>query len=190
MTDLSPLTAAHPAQAEPAHWQGGPRSSGCVLVVEDNAAIRLLVAQFLPMFGFSAKEAANGREALALMRADPHHYVLILLDLRLPGMDSPELLSEVHLIRPDLPVVIMTGYLRDKACEKMAGHKIAGYIHKPFTPDGTRQGDPERPELLVPAREQGEQIQEDGDEGRQVGERGRIQRLVDARHLVLVQDAQ
>jgi|GEM_PF-1819304 two-component system, cell cycle sensor histidine kinase and response regulator CckA len=136
MTDLSPLTAAHPAQTEPAHWQGDPRSSGCVLVVEDNAAIRLLVAQFLPMFGFSAKEAANGREALALMRADPHHYVLILLDLRLPGMDSPELLSEVHLIRPDLPVVIMTGYLRDKACEKMAGHKIAGYIHKPFTPAG------------------------------------------------------
>ncbi len=133
MNDLSPRIDSHPeGKGKAPRWLEW-RGTGSVLVVEDDDAVRTLVARALPKFGFTASAAANGGKALELLRASPESYTLILLDVKIPGMTSVELVREVRRIRPDLPVVIMTGFDRDKALESMGGTSIAGYIHKPFT---------------------------------------------------------
>lgn len=133
MNDSSPIIDANSeGQGSSPGWPDW-RGSGCVLVVEDDDAVRTLVARALPRFGFTATGAGNGKDALAQLNANPDSYVLILLDVKLPGMTSAELVCEVRKIRPVLPIIIMTGFDRDKALESLVGMNLAGYIHKPFT---------------------------------------------------------
>jgi two-component system cell cycle sensor histidine kinase/response regulator CckA len=130
VNDFSPIIDANSeGQGSPPDWHG----SGCVLVVEDDDAVRTLVARALPRYGFTATGAGNGVEALAQLNADPDSYVLILLDIKIPGMSSTELVREIRKVRPVLPIIIMTGFDRDKALEGVAGTNLVGYIHKPFT---------------------------------------------------------
>jgi CheY-like chemotaxis protein len=68
---------------------------GTILVVEDRDDVRQGLAQLLALHGFLVADAANGEEALRLLKADPNAYALILLDLLLPGsLDGPALRAE------------------------------------------------------------------------------------------------
>ncbi len=136
MNSLTPIVDASSGGKEPATGRAGWRGTGSVLVVEDDAAVRTLVARALPKFGFTASTAGNGNEALKQLKADPASYVLVLLDIKLPGMTPAEVVRRIRLIRADLPVIVMTGFDRDKALETLAGTAISGYIHKPFTLNG------------------------------------------------------
>ena len=79
------------------------RSSGRVLVIEDDTAIRIVLSRALAKLGFTATLAADGADAIAQFAADPGPYVLALLDFKLPGMASSEVLHELHVRRPELP---------------------------------------------------------------------------------------
>ena len=63
-------------------------SSGAVLIVDDDNDVRSALAELLEEEGFSVEGAANGREALALLRGGTVHPAVILLDLMMPGMDG------------------------------------------------------------------------------------------------------
>jgi CheY-like chemotaxis protein len=81
-----------------------------VLIVDDDARIRALMARLLETSGYSAAEAANGKEALASMRE--RRPCVILLDLQMPIMDGWEFRRQ-QLADPDLadvPVICVTGY--------------------------------------------------------------------------------
>jgi CheY-like chemotaxis protein len=75
---------------------------------------------------------------MSFFEADPAQYSLVLLDFKLPGMDSGTVYRHLRGLRPDLPVVLMSGYNREDALEKSAGMDLAGFLHKPFTPDTLR----------------------------------------------------
>ena len=94
------------SQTRAIDWRG----SGCVLVVDDEDPVRTVVARAVTRLGFTSNSAANGPSALALFTADPALYVLAIVDIKIPGMDGLEIMSRLRLVRPDLPVILMSGY--------------------------------------------------------------------------------
>jgi len=79
-----------------------------ILVVDDEEAIRLLYKEELTEAGYQVDVAKDGAEALGkLQQARPD---LMTIDLRMPGMDGIELLSQVRALHRDLPIIISTAY--------------------------------------------------------------------------------
>ncbi len=102
-----------------------------ILIVEDDSAIRRGLADAVAVAGFSAVEAADGKTGLELaLTVDCD---LVLLDLVLPGGDGLEILREVRISRPTLPVIILTARGADR--DRVTGLQLGAddYVVKPFS---------------------------------------------------------
>lgn len=107
-----------------------------ILIVDDMPEIRAVLARCLADGGFEFLEAGSGEEALEIARAgDPE---LVLLDVRLPGIDGFETLRLLKAAAPELPVILMTGY-EDQA-SRLEGLRSGAddFVAKP--PDGHELG--------------------------------------------------
>jgi DNA-binding response OmpR family regulator len=102
-----------------------------VLVVEDDAAIRRGLADALRYGGFTAMEAADGREGLAAALGGAAD--LVLLDVMLPKMDGFAVLAEIRRVRPALPVILVTA--RGAEQDRVQGLSTGAddYVVKPFS---------------------------------------------------------
>jgi signal transduction histidine kinase/DNA-binding response OmpR family regulator len=120
--------AIAPAQAQPVA-QAAPRG-GKVLVVEDVALIRMTTVDMVEQLGFTPLEAGDGAEALALLAGDPQ-VAILLTDLGLPGMNGRQLVEEALRQRPDLKVIIASGYSTEAEESDALKGKVA-YLTKPF----------------------------------------------------------
>lgn len=110
-------TVAAAADAAPA---GG---SGTVLVVEDDADVRDLLVALIADLGYSTRAAANGPEALSMLRQAANRVDVLLTDMVMPGgMSGPDLVREARALRPGLPAVLTSGY-------------VAGQAHRPQQAD-------------------------------------------------------
>jgi CheY-like chemotaxis protein len=78
-----------------------------VLVVDDSELIRRLVATMLRTAGYTVVLAENGRDALARLRE--HAVQLVVTDMMMPEMDGLELIAALRILRPDLPIIGMSG---------------------------------------------------------------------------------
>jgi two-component system cell cycle sensor histidine kinase/response regulator CckA len=111
------------------------RGSETILLVEDEAAVRTLAERILVSLGYQVLEAANGDDALILLRDAPP-VDLLLTDVVLPGnMQGNQLADAARVLRPGLAVVYMSGYTRDAIVH--AGRIDAGvnFLEKPFVPE-------------------------------------------------------
>jgi len=107
-----------------------------VLVVDDEKNIRLTIAQSLENMTVEVDTAVNGEEALQKIQQDD--YRLILLDLKLPGMEGIEVLRKLRGFNKDLKVLIITAHgTIENAVEAMKLGAV-DFIQKPFTPDEVR----------------------------------------------------
>jgi PAS domain S-box-containing protein len=118
----------------------GPRPSafhgrGTVLVVDDDMGVRLVARETCEMAGFSVEEAADGLQALERFRARPDAFAAVLLDMTMPGMDGEECFRELRRIRPDVRVILSSGYNEQDATSRFAGKGLAAFIQKPYLPD-------------------------------------------------------
>src|SRR5215470_20266673 len=95
---------AAPAPAKPATGTARPR----VLVVDDEASIRDLLAKTLALAEYEVDVSPDGRSALDRLRMYP--YDLLIADLKMPGLDGLTLIREAKRLKPDLPVIIITGF--------------------------------------------------------------------------------
>ncbi len=104
----------------------------CVLIVDDEEAVREITSEVLKRAGFDVRSAAGGREAIAILetRADP--IGLVVLDLVMPDLDGEETLREIQRIRPDTPVILISGYEETQTAERFAEGEIAGFLRKPY----------------------------------------------------------
>jgi FixJ family two-component response regulator len=107
-----------------------------VLIVDDEKNVRLTLSQALEALELESDGAVNGEEALAkLEEAD---FGLMLLDLKMPGMDGMKVLRRVREIRPDIKVIIITAHgTIDSAVEAMKLGAV-DFIQKPFAPKEIR----------------------------------------------------
>ena len=88
-----------------------PGGTERILVVEDEASVRVLVVSQLERLGYRVAEAGNGSEALSILRRDADAFDLLLTDVVMPGPVSGDILAdEARLLCPGLPVVLMSGY--------------------------------------------------------------------------------
>ncbi len=100
-----------------------------VLVVEDIALIRMTTVEMVEEIGFAAAEAGTGPEALALLESDATIGVL-LTDLGLPGMSGQELVEHALRLKPDLKVIVVSGYASEQDAGKFSGR--FAHLMKPF----------------------------------------------------------
>jgi signal transduction histidine kinase/DNA-binding response OmpR family regulator len=123
-------TARGPMQSEPPSIAAPAERRGKILVVEDVMLIRMATVDMVEQIGFQASEAGDGAEALAILQKDPEIEIL-LTDLGLPGMNGRQLVEEARRLRPDLKVIIASGY----STESAAGGRPQGditHLTKPF----------------------------------------------------------
>jgi DNA-binding response OmpR family regulator len=107
--------------------------AGRVLVVEDEALVRMLVVQTLEEAGFAVSEAAEAQGALEALRRDDD-IRLIVTDVGLPGLNGRRLADEARARRPDMKVLFMTGYADSALLENVLPEGF-GLITKPFDLD-------------------------------------------------------
>jgi len=102
-----------------------------ILVVDDEASIRETVAAIVRSMGFGCQTAADGREALDLIRGNG--FDIVLTDVRMAGIDGLELMERARKVRPCLSFVVMTGYGKQYHYSKVVGGGATDFIKKPFT---------------------------------------------------------
>ena len=121
---------ARPAAAAPARPASAGNARPRVLVVDDEASIRDLLAKTLALAEYDVDVAPDGRSALERMRLYP--YDLLIADLKMPGMDGLTVIREAKRYKADLPVIIITGFSTESSAIEAVNLGVAGYLTKPF----------------------------------------------------------
>ena len=101
-----------------------------VLVVDDEASIRDLLAKTLALAEYEVDVAPDGRSALDRMRMYP--YDLLIADLKMPGMDGLSVIREAKRYKTDLPVIVITGFSTESSAIEAINLGVSGYLTKPF----------------------------------------------------------
>ena len=113
--------------------QSDLRGYGNVLVVDDEDMIRNMARFALERCGYTVEQAADGRAAVAAVTARPSDFAAVLLDLTMPVMSGEEALIRIREIRPDLPVLLSSGFSEAEALKRFANRGLAGFLQKPYT---------------------------------------------------------
>jgi CheY-like chemotaxis protein len=112
-------------------WKG----SGTVLLVDDEEQIRSLGRQILEGMGFDVLLAADGMEALEVFSTHRDEIDCVVLDLAMPQIDGEETFRKMTMIKPDVRVIISSGYSEQDIARRFHGKSISGLIQKPYRID-------------------------------------------------------
>ncbi|HEU4829943.1 MAG TPA: PAS domain-containing protein [Gemmatimonadales bacterium] len=124
-----PRAAGHLDAAAAPRVAAAPGGTETILVVEDEETVRTLAARVLSDAGYGVIRAADGSEAYGIV-ADGERVDLVLSDIVMPRMSGVELAERLAGIRPELPVVFMSGYTGTELMPGVQG--AAAYLQKPF----------------------------------------------------------
>ncbi|MDP2833991.1 MAG: response regulator [Pseudomonadota bacterium] len=102
-----------------------------ILVVDDEVPLGQLLGEVLDANGYRATVHANPRTALAAFQADPGSFDAVITDQTMPGMTGVELAHELLALRPDLPVLMVSGYSDKVDAETAEKHGIRRFFYKP-----------------------------------------------------------
>jgi PAS domain S-box-containing protein len=122
-----------PPRVSATQWRG----QGTVLVVEDEEGVREVVRRMLERLGFEVITAEDGIAALERLEAHQGAFAAVLLDLTMPRMTGQEALHEIRRLRPDVPMVLMSGYTEQEVASKLldTAGGATGFLQKPFLPE-------------------------------------------------------
>ena len=126
----APRSRADLERPTPAPGSGRP----VVLVVDDEPSVRSLVESVLAEAAFEVVQAANGVDALAIFAHDSRRIDLVLLDLSMPSLNGLEILRALREIRPDVRVILSSGYGATDALTEVDPQTLAGFLEKPYHP--------------------------------------------------------
>jgi CheY-like chemotaxis protein len=109
-----------------------PAFSGTALLVDDEVGLRNLCKTILEHFGFRVLTASDGEECVKVFSALADEITCVILDLTMPKMDGAAAFIELKRIRPDVPVILSSGYDKTEATRRFTGKGLAGFIQKPY----------------------------------------------------------
>ncbi len=109
---------------------------GRILIVEDEVAVRRSVRRILERAGYTVLEARHGADALLVWKEHEAAIDLLITDLRMPELGGRELMAALHAVKPNLPVIAMSGYPPDVGAaphEMWTGDGRTQFLAKPFS---------------------------------------------------------
>ncbi len=117
------------------HWTEPTFASDAptILVVDNEVVVVNSVRKILTRKGYQVEAAFTGREAL--QRIQERNYRLVLMDMRLPDYDGLQLVSSFRNMKPEVPVLVVTGYASIDTAVEAIRRGAADYMAKPFTPE-------------------------------------------------------
>jgi excisionase family DNA binding protein len=121
--------AVRPAAA-PARATASAVARPRVLVADDEASIRDLLAKTLALAEYEVDLVPDGRSAIERLRIMP--YDLLITDLKMPGVDGLAVIREARRLRADIPVIIITGFSTEASAIEAVNLGVSGYLTKPF----------------------------------------------------------
>ena len=105
---------------------------GSILMVDDDKIMRLTAKKILESLGCTVTLATNGQEALELFSKAPDKFDLVILDMVMPKINGYDCFKEITRIRPNICIILSSGYTSDTFIEDMKQHGLYGYITKPY----------------------------------------------------------
>ena len=130
--ELEADQATESTVTEPAaDWRG----RGKVLVVDDEPVIRTVAQALLDRAGFEVLLATDGLEAVETVRRHGQEILAVLLDLSMPHLDGAQTAREIRRIRPQLKIILCSGYSDLTVDELVTDGTVAGFLHKPYSRD-------------------------------------------------------
>jgi excisionase family DNA binding protein len=121
--------AVRPAAA-PAARVAAATARPRILVADDEASIRDLLAKTLALAEYEVDLVPDGRSAIERLRIMP--YDLLITDLKMPGVDGLAVIREARRLRADIPVIIITGFSTEASAIEAVNLGVSGYLTKPF----------------------------------------------------------
>jgi PAS domain S-box-containing protein len=110
-----------------------PRGAGeRVMLVDDEEAVVAIATRMLERLGYRTIPYTDARRALDHVLQDPHAFDLVLTDLTMPGVTGVELARQAKAVRPGLPVVITTGFMRAREIDSARALGVVEFLEKPF----------------------------------------------------------
>jgi len=103
-----------------------------ILIVDDEPIARKSLTDILRLEGYSVSSAPNGQAAVEYVRT--HHIDLMVVDLRMPGMDGLEVVQVVNQLAPDTEIVLLTAYASTETAIQALRLRIHDYLQKPASP--------------------------------------------------------
>jgi PAS domain S-box-containing protein len=107
--------------------------SGLILVVDDEEQVAQTARAALEHYGYTALVARDGVEAERLFRSEARSVALVLLDMTMPIVSGEETLRRLQAIRPEVPVILSSGYGEQHAERRFRGKKVAAFLEKPYS---------------------------------------------------------
>ncbi len=129
-----PLCAASAPAPEPDETptEKAGIAGGAALLVEDQEQVRKLATAMLRRLGFDVIAAENGTEAVKIFNKAPEKFRLAISDLSMPVMSGWETMAALREIRPDIPVILVSGYDKDRAMAAPGADPPQAFLQKPF----------------------------------------------------------
>ncbi|MFH1700882.1 MAG: response regulator [Candidatus Zixiibacteriota bacterium] len=101
-----------------------------ILIVDDNPNMSALLSEMLEIFEYDSIRAADGVEAIE--KVELEDFSLVITDMRMPKMSGLDLLQKIKRERPELPVVVISGYAIDDEGGNLLTSLADGFLNKPF----------------------------------------------------------
>lgn len=101
-----------------------------ILIVDDNPNMSSLLSEMLEVFDYESIRANNGMEAID--KVEKNDISLVITDMRMPKMSGLDLLQKIKEKKPDLPVVVISGYALDDEGSNLLSNLADGFLNKPF----------------------------------------------------------
>jgi len=112
------------------HVGSGPPDKARILVVDDEEAVRDLIARSLSAAEYDVETAEDGATAVERMRAND--YDLLITDLKMPGMDGLSVIRDARRKSAEMPIIIITGFSTEASAIEAINLGVSGYLTKPF----------------------------------------------------------
>jgi excisionase family DNA binding protein len=125
-----PRAPAAPGTSAAKPTRSSPNARPRVLVADDEESIRELLSKTLALADYEVDVAVDGRAALERLRTT--QYDLLITDLKMPGIDGLTVIREARHYRPDLPIIIITGFSTEASAIEALNLGVSGYLTKPF----------------------------------------------------------
>jgi len=128
---ISAESKAHGAEAVKQPEVAAVGGTGTVLIIEDEEIVLEVTKAMIEALGYRVLTAKTGKEAIALTESFDGDIVLALLDIKLPDMEGGTVYRRIMEIRPDLKVIVCSGYTIEGPAQEILDAGAQGFIHKP-----------------------------------------------------------